>query len=41
MEEIINLTEGFSYSDLIGLIKELRIKQSARVIKKFTDENKE
>lgn len=32
-EEIIEKTENFSYSDLIGLFKELRIKRSAEVLK--------
>lgn len=32
-EEIIEKTENYSYSDLIGLFKELRIKRSAQVLK--------
>lgn len=28
-EIVVKLTEGYSYSDLIGLMKELRIKRSA------------
>jgi uncharacterized Zn ribbon protein len=33
------MTEGYSYSDLIGLIKELRIKQSAKILKSNTNLN--
>lgn len=31
---ILEATKNFSYSDLIGLLKELRIKRSAEVLKK-------
>lgn len=31
---IVEATNNFSYSDLIGFLKELRIKRSAEVLKK-------
>jgi hypothetical protein len=37
MEELLAITDGYSYSDLIGLIKELRIKKSAQIISKNTN----
>ncbi len=33
IEEIVQMTTDFSYSDMVGLFKELRIKRSAEVLK--------
>lgn len=33
IEEIVQMTADFSYSDMVGLFKELRIKRSAEVLK--------